>query len=99
MEILWEEEGFQFGFKWQGWAVSKVLWKWIPIQIHENYETNMPALPCEYWKQQPIYSALNSLASGKADHELRKQINNNKQTNKQTNKPLFQATKLHLNNS
>ena len=30
MEILWEEEGFQFGFKrWQGWAVSKVLWEWI----------------------------------------------------------------------
>ena len=30
MEILWEEEGFQFGFKiWQGWAVSKVLWGWI----------------------------------------------------------------------
>ena len=29
-EILWEEEGFQFGFKsWQGWAVSKVLWEWI----------------------------------------------------------------------
>ena len=27
-EILWEEEGFQFGFKrWQGWAVSKVLWE------------------------------------------------------------------------
>ena len=31
MEILWEEEGFQFGFKrWQGWAVSEVLWEWIP---------------------------------------------------------------------
>ena len=31
MEILWEEEGFQFGFKrWQGWAVSQVLWEWIP---------------------------------------------------------------------
>ena len=31
MEILWEEESFQFGFKrWQGWAVSKVLWEWIP---------------------------------------------------------------------
>ena len=31
MEILWEEEGFQFGFKrWQGWAVSKVLSEWIP---------------------------------------------------------------------
>ena len=31
MEILWEKEGFQFGFKrWQGWAVSKVLWEWIP---------------------------------------------------------------------
>ena len=31
MEILWEEEGFQFGFKrWQGWAVSKVFWGWIP---------------------------------------------------------------------
>ena len=30
-KILWEEEGFQFGFKrWQGWAVSKVLWEWIP---------------------------------------------------------------------
>ena len=30
-EILWEEEGFQFGFKrWQGWRVSKVLWEWIP---------------------------------------------------------------------
>ena len=31
MEILREEEGFQFGFKrWQGRAVSKVLWEWIP---------------------------------------------------------------------
>ena len=31
MEILWEQEGFQFGFKrWPGWAVSKVLWEWIP---------------------------------------------------------------------
>ena len=31
MEILWEEKGFQFGFKrWQGWAVSKVLREWIP---------------------------------------------------------------------
>ena len=31
MEILWEEEGFQSGFKrWQGWAVSKVLWEWVP---------------------------------------------------------------------
>ena len=31
MEILWEEEVFQFDFKrWQGWAVSKVLWEWIP---------------------------------------------------------------------
>ena len=31
MKILWEEEGFQFGFKrWQCWAVSKVLWEWIP---------------------------------------------------------------------
>ena len=30
MEMLWEEEGFQFGFKrWQSWAVSKVLWEWI----------------------------------------------------------------------
>ena len=30
-KILREEEGFQFGFKrWQGWAVSKVLWVWIP---------------------------------------------------------------------
>ena len=32
-EILWEEEGFQSGFTiWQGWAVSKVLWEWIPWQ-------------------------------------------------------------------
>ena len=31
MKILWEEEGFQFGFKrWKGWAVSKVLQNWIP---------------------------------------------------------------------
>ena len=30
-KILWEEEGFQFGFKrWQGWTVSQVLWEWIP---------------------------------------------------------------------
>ena len=30
-EVLWEEEGFQFGFKRsQGWAVSKMLWEWIP---------------------------------------------------------------------
>ena len=30
MEILGEEEGFQFGFKrWQGWAMSKILWEWI----------------------------------------------------------------------
>ena len=26
MEILWEEEGFQFGFKrWQGWALSVIV--------------------------------------------------------------------------
>ena len=31
VEILWEEEGFQFGFnRWQSWVVSKVLWEWIP---------------------------------------------------------------------
>ena len=31
MEILWEEEGFQFGFKrWQRGEVSKVLWERIP---------------------------------------------------------------------
>ena len=31
MKILGEEEGFQFGFKrWQGWAMSKILWEWIP---------------------------------------------------------------------
>ena len=31
MKILWEEEGFQFGFeRSKGWAVSKVLWEWIP---------------------------------------------------------------------
>ena len=40
-KITWEEDGFQFGFKrWQGWAVSKVLWKWIPndegSQAREN---------------------------------------------------------------
>ena len=30
MEILWEVEGFQFGFKrGQGWAVSKVLWNFL----------------------------------------------------------------------
>ena len=30
-EILWAEEGSQLGFKrWQGSAVSKVLWEWIP---------------------------------------------------------------------
>ena len=30
-KILWEKEGFQFGFKrCQGWAASKVLWEWIP---------------------------------------------------------------------
>ena len=30
VEILWEENGFLFGFKrGQGWAVSKVLWEWI----------------------------------------------------------------------
>ena len=31
MEMLWEEVGFQFGLKrWQGWAMSKILWEWIP---------------------------------------------------------------------
>ena len=31
VEILWEEEGFQLGFKrWQGWAVPTVLLEWIP---------------------------------------------------------------------
>ena len=30
IKILWEEDGFQFGFKrWKDWAVSKVLWEWI----------------------------------------------------------------------
>ena len=28
VEILWQEEGFQFAFKrWQAWAVSTVLWE------------------------------------------------------------------------
>ena len=41
VEILWEEEGFQCGFKrWQGWTVSQVLWVWIPnkwcgVQSHD----------------------------------------------------------------
>ena len=31
VEILWEEEAFQFDFKRrQDWAVSMVLWEWIP---------------------------------------------------------------------
>ena len=39
MDILWEEEGFQFGFKrWQGWAVSKVLWEWIPNVVSKARE-------------------------------------------------------------
>ena len=48
MEILWEEEGFQFGFKrWQGWAVSKVLWEWIPnvgSKAREGVYTHVPFL-------------------------------------------------------
>ena len=35
VEILWEVEGFQFGFRWHGWAVSnsvsQCVWEWIPI--------------------------------------------------------------------
>ena len=50
MEILWEEEGFQFGFKrWQGWAVSRVLWERIPnvwSKAREGVEAmSAPALP------------------------------------------------------
>ena len=47
VEILWEEDGFQFGFKrWQGWAVSKVLWEWIPnvgSKAREGAEAMSPA--------------------------------------------------------
>ena len=55
MEILWEEEGFQFGFKrWQGWTVSKVLWEWIPnvgSKARESAEAMSLAfvlLDCQY---------------------------------------------------
>ena len=48
MEILWEEESFQFGFKrWQGWAVSKVLWEWIPnvgSKARENCGSHEPCV-------------------------------------------------------
>ena len=34
MEILWEEEGFQFDFKrWQGWAVFKLRSCWSEFQM------------------------------------------------------------------
>ena len=40
MEILWEVEGFQFAFKrWQGCAVSKVLWEWIPSVVSKARES------------------------------------------------------------
>ena len=49
MEILREEEGFQFGFKrWQGWAVSKVLWEWISnvgSKARENAKATSLAFP------------------------------------------------------
>ena len=44
-KILWEEKGFQFGFKRrQGWTVSKALREWIPKGVQskrrcENYES------------------------------------------------------------
>ena len=40
-KILWEEEGFQFGFKrGQGWAVSKALWERIPNAGSKARERN-----------------------------------------------------------
>ena len=39
VEILWEEEGFQYGFKrWQSLAVSKVFWEWIPIPQQQTVQ-------------------------------------------------------------
>ena len=39
VEILWEEEGFQYGFKrWQSLAVSKVFWEWIPIPQQQKVQ-------------------------------------------------------------
>ena len=60
MKILWEEEGFQFGFKrWQGWAMSKVLWEWIPndcgVQSKRRCESiciaGFPACGCQKEKR------------------------------------------------
>ena len=45
MKTLWEEEGFQFGFKrWQGWAVSMVLWEWIPNVGSKAREAGNPTI-------------------------------------------------------
>ena len=47
-KILWEEEGFQFGFKhWQSWAVSKVLWVWIP-NVGSEAREGVKATSCAF---------------------------------------------------
>ena len=44
-EVLWEEEGFLFGFKsWQAWAVSKVLWEWIPNVVSSKAKESAKAM-------------------------------------------------------
>ena len=60
MKILWEEEGFQFGFKrWKGWAVSEVLWDGVQSKgrcgSHESciYIVGFPA--CGYQKKSVVY--------------------------------------------
>ena len=56
MEILWEEEGFQFGFKrWQGWAVSCGVQNKRRCGSHEScvWIAGFPACGCQ--KKSVVY--------------------------------------------
>ena len=62
MEILGEEEAFHFGFKrWQGWAVSKILWEWIPnvgskrCESHESCVCIVGFPACRCQKKSVVY--------------------------------------------
>ena len=61
VEILWEEESFQFGFKrWQGWAEYKVLWEWIP-NVGSKARESVPNLvnAVYIFSQSVIHSYIN----------------------------------------
>ena len=74
-EIPWGGESFQFGFKrWQGWAVSKVLWEWFP-NVWSKARESAKAMSLAFVLQRllfnsvTIYNGISNEARPKQTHK------------------------------